>query len=455
MAREWLLERMASWKDRPALIWRDRPFSFGRLLDLVAAWQSRLDAQDVRPGQVVMLESDFSPNSIALFLSLISRKAIAVPTMNLVEAQRKEYQRIGEAKWNVVFDDADEGIFQSCESVSANELVRSLRDQSEPGLILFSSGSTGKPKASLHNLTRLLEKFETPREALRTVALPPMDHIAGLDTLFYTLSSGGTLIRPSVRTPDLVCESIQAHRAELLPASATFLSLLLISEAHRRFDLSSLRIIAYGSDVMPAATLTRLKEVLPHCKYLQKYGTTEIGSPITRSKGADGSLWMKIDGEGIETKIVDGTLWIRSRSAMLGYLNAPSPFDADGWMNTEDVVEVEGDYFRILGRKSEIINVGGQKVYPAEIEGVLLQMGNVRDVTVYGEKNPIMGNVVAARVNLIAAEELSDFKRRMRAFCKERLASYKIPVKIEIGNREQFSARFKKRRLADPSSDSE
>lgn len=71
---------------------------------------------------------------------------------------------------------------------------------------------------------------------------------------------------------------------------------------------------------------------------------------------------------------------------MLGYLNAPSPFTDDGWFITGDSVEVNGEYLKILGRKSELINVGGEKVYPQEVENIILELGNVREVTVYGEK---------------------------------------------------------------------
>jgi acyl-CoA synthetase (AMP-forming)/AMP-acid ligase II len=157
-------------------------------------------------------------------------------------------------------------------------------------------------------------------------------------------------------------------------------------------------------------------------------------------------LWVKVGGEGFETKIQDGTLWIRAQSAMLGYLNAPSPFDAEGWFNTADAVEVDGEYVRILGRKSEMINVGGTKVYPNEVEEVLLQMPNVRDAVVVGEKNPLTGHIVVARLNLFEPETIGTLRRRMREFCRERLAPFKIPSKIEIVTDEQYSQRFKKMR---------
>jgi acyl-CoA synthetase (AMP-forming)/AMP-acid ligase II len=224
--------------------------------------------------------------------------------------------------------------------------------------------------------------------------------------------------------------------------------LLLISEAYKRHDLSSLTLITYGTEVMPESTLQQLHKVLPDIRLKQTYGLSELGILRSRSKSSD-SLWVQVGGEDYETKIVDGILWIRARSAMLGYLNAPTPFDEEGWMNTGDMIEEDGDYIRILGRQSEIINVGGQKVYPAEVESTLLQMDNVKDVVVFGEQNPIMGNIVTARVNLSEPETPNAFRKRMRAFCRDRLASFKIPVRVEISQQDQFSARYKRMRRPD------
>jgi long-chain acyl-CoA synthetase len=191
--------------------------------------------------------------------------------------------------------------------------------------------------------------------------------------------------------------------------------------------------------------LQRIHEALPNVTLQQTYGLSELGILRSKSKSSD-SLWVKVGGEGYETKIVDGILWLRARSAMLGYLNAPSPFDEEGWMNTGDMVEVDGEYIRILGRKSEIINVGGQKVFPSEVESVLLQMQNVKDAVVLGEPHPITGRIVIARVNLADPEDPREFKKRMFAFCREILPSYKIPVKVEISDQSQYNSRFKKMR---------
>ena len=196
---------------------------------------------------------------------------------------------------------------------------------------------------------------------------------------------------------------------------------------------------------MPESTLRKVSEKFPNVRLIQKFGTTEVGTLRSQSRES-GSPWVRMGGEGYEVRVVQGLLEIKASSAMVGYLNAPDPFTDDGWFKTGDAVEVDGDYMRILGRKSEMINVGGEKVYPAEVEGVLMQIPGVIDASVTGEPNPITGSMVVAQVNLVEPEEPALFRKRMRTFCREHLASYKIPAKIEILSTISHSARFKKMR---------
>lgn len=444
---QWLFDRMAEAKARDAIIWRDQHITHGELLDLVAEAKQALDAYGLQPGRVVALEADYSPRTVAMLLAIIDRAAIVVPLTAAVRAERDEFLEIAEVQDRIMIDADDRWKFQSRGVEPANPLTRQLVEAGHPGLVLFSSGSTGKSKAALHNMTPLLEKFTVRRHTMRTLIFLLLDHIGGQNTLYYILSNAGTIISIDNRDPDAVCAAIEKYQVELLPTSPTFLNLLLISEAYKRHDLSSLKRVTYGTEVMPESTLKRLHEIMPEVDLLQTYGLSELG--ILRSKSRDSSsLWVKVGGEGFETKIVDGILWIKAKSAMLGYLNHASPFDEEGWFNTGDMVEVDGEWIRILGRQSEIINVGGQKVYPAEVESVLLQMPNIHDVMVLGEKNPITGNIVVAKFNLEEEESLPDLKKRMRAFCRDRLASFKVPVKVEIVSDEQYSARFKKIRRA-------
>lgn len=445
MAIGWLLDRMAGWSETWAIVWRDQPFTYGWLSENIDSWGRQLETSSVQPGQVVALEGDYSPKVCALLLALIERRVIVVPLTSASESQKEEFMETAEVQVVFAFDDTENWRVHRRNVVVEHPLTRQLIELGDPGLILFSSGSTGKSKAALHNFSAILEKFKMRRHALCTLVFLMLDHIGGLNTLFYTLSNSGTAVVVESRDPSIVCQAIERHGVELLPTSPTFLNLLLISEAYRDYDLSSLKLITYGTEAMPEYTLKRINEILPGVRLLQTYGLSELG--ILRSKSKDSkSLWVKVGGEGFETKVVDGILWIRARSAMMGYLNAPSPFDAEGWFNTGDAVEVDGEYVRILGRQSEIINVGGEKVHPAEVESVLMEMENIKDVVVRGERNPITGNMVVARVNLLEPEDVVALKKRIRAFCKDKLARFKIPVKVEVVESDQFSARFKKLR---------
>jgi acyl-coenzyme A synthetase/AMP-(fatty) acid ligase len=127
-------------------------------------------------------------------------------------------------------------------------------------------------------------------------------------------------------------------------------------------------------------------------------------------------------------------------------LNAPAPFDADGWFDTQDEVEVDGEWLRFKGRKSDIINVGGEKVYPAEVESAILEVDNVIDATVSKEPNPITGNIVVATVAVRTPEPLRDIARRVQAHCASRLVRFKVPVKVYLADATAVTERFKKQR---------
>jgi long-chain acyl-CoA synthetase len=442
---DWLLERMAESRDGPALVWRDREYSYADLLARVESWRHELNRAEARGGTVVAFEGDYAPDECALLLAVWARSAIAVPLTEAVRPQRAEFLRSAEAEVLFEFDGAGGWAVSRLPGTPENPLTVGLARSGAPGLVVFSSGSTGESKAILHDVSALLAKFTVPRPGRRVLTFLPLDHMGGINTLLHTLANGGTVVVAESRDPDVVCRAIDRHRVQLLPTSPTFLNLVLVTEAHRRHDLSSLELVSYGTEVMPATTLRRIREILPGVRLQQTYGLSEVGVLRSQSRDSD-SLWVRVGGEGFETKVVDGTLWIRAASAMVGYLNAPSPFDEDGWLDTQDLVEVDGDYIRILGRRTDVINVGGQKVHPAEVENVLLEMDNVHDATVHAEKNALLGAIVVARLSLLEPEDPRELKKRVREFCKRRLAAYKVPVRVEVAGEELHGPRFKRRR---------
>jgi long-chain acyl-CoA synthetase len=431
-----------------AVVWRDGMYTYAWLLDELDVWRRRLDDSGIQSGTVVAIEADFSPTGIALFLALTERRCILVPLTLAVADKKKEFEELAQVEVSVQIDSADTYQVVRHDRRAAHSLYATLRQVENPGLVLFSSGSTGQSKAAVHNLRELLDKFHVRRKKQRMIGFLLYDHIGGINTMLYALSNGGTIITVETRTPDGVLATIARHRAEVLPTSPTFMNLVLLSEAYRRHDLSSLTTVTYGTEPMTQSTLHRFHAALPGVTLLQTYGLSEVGILRSKSRSSD-SLWVKVGGEGFDTRVVDGVLHIKARSAMLGYLNAPSPFTADGWFVTGDAVEMDGEYLRILGRTSEIINVGGQKVYPAEVESVIQDMPNVSEVTVYGERNAILGNIVCARVRPREPEEAAGFARRLRAHCAQRLERFKVPIRVMLDSAPQHSARFKKARTRD------
>ncbi|MBJ2138094.1 long-chain fatty acid--CoA ligase [Paraglaciecola chathamensis] len=444
MTVQFLLDKMAELKDQEAVAVGSNVITYGQLLTKYHDWLEWIKTEKIQQGEVVSIKSDYSADSISLFLALTHNRNIIVPLSNDSKAHFDTFCDIAQNQYDIILGDGPLSLIRT-NNQPDHELYKVLHERNQPGLVLFSSGSTGKSKAIFHDLSQLLNKFTVPRKMMRTLAFLQFDHIGGVNTLLYTLANGGTAVVPAKRTPESVCEAIDTHQVEVLPTSPTFINLLLLSGAADDADLSSLKLITYGTETMPDSTLAAITARFPETKLLQTYGLSEVG--ILRSKSRDSkSLWVKVGGAEFETKIIEGRLWIKSESAMLGYLNAPSPFDEEGFLDTGDQVEQDGEWIKILGRQSEIINVGGEKVYPAEVESVVLEMSGVEDAAVYSLPHAITGMIVAIEIKLDTDETLAEFKVRLRQHCTGRLQAYKIPRKITLIDNYTHNARFKRMR---------
>lgn len=442
MSVEFLLDRFEAVRDADALVWQDQVFSYHYLLGEVENWRVQVKTLGIDPGTVVVLEADFSPLGIALFISLVEHRCIVVPlTSDAVNADA--FIEIAQAEYHFRLRQDGRVYVTQLPGSRSHHLYQRLNKERHAGLVLFSSGSTGPSKAALHDMDTLLSKYKQTGKALRSISFLLFDHIGGINTMFYLLANGGCMVAVDERSPDKVLRSIEKHRVELLPTTPTFINLILLSEAYKRYDLSTLKMVSYGTEPMPQQTINRFNELFPEIEMRQTYGLSEIGILQSKSKRSD-SLWMKMGGDGFQTRVVEDVLHIKAETAMLGYLNYPDPFTADGWFVTGDKVLQDGDFFRILGRDSEIINVGGEKVYPAEVESAVLSMSNVADVLVYGSPNAITGQIVCADVQLVDPEGKRNFVSRLKVHCRDRLKAYMVPVKVRIISAPTYSERFKK-----------
>ena len=441
---KWLLEVFETDKSKTAFIHDDRTITYEKVITTITDYSINIQDVGIKQYEIVAILGDYSPEVFCLILALAINNNVIIPLARESVVERSDALEISGCDWLIEFDKLDINFTIVNNKIPVkSKILYDFKKMNSPGLVVFSSGSTGKPKAILHNFKHVAEKFKNKRNPIIAIPFLMIDHFGGINTLLSITSSLGTLVTVKDRTSTNICSSIERYSVELLPTTPSFLTLLLASGNYKNFNLNSLVKVSYGTEVMPQSTLDRMKKILPRAVFQQTYGLSEVGVLNSKSKD-DGSLWVKVGGEGFDTKVVDNILFIKSKYAMVGYLNAPSGFDSEGWFNTQDQVEVDGDYFRILGRSSDIINVGGQKVYPAEIESLILELDNIFDVAVFGESHNLLGQIVVAKVNLNNSENPQNIKKRIRQKFFGLVANYKVPTKIIVSETPLHNFRQKK-----------
>lgn len=441
--------QFSRFSDETAIIDHGIEYKYSDLSEEIARQSDLIEKNNILKGHTVFILGDYSFKSISLFLSLAMNQNIVVPiTTNSISEIN---DRIGEVPpdWIIDLDKGEYTYSGNKSSLGVHVFIEKLRVNESAGLILFSSGSTGKPKAMVHDLSNLINSFAGKKiKKINFLVFLMFDHIGGLNTLLNCLSIGATITIPENRRPDHICSLIERFSVTVLPSSPTFLNLLLISRAYEQFNLSSLRLITYGTEPMPESLLRKLKEVFGSVKFLQTFGTSETGIMKTVSESSS-SNYLKFDDPDQEYKIVNNELWLRSKTQILGYMNhSNESFTEDGWFKTGDLVEVsDTGFIRIVGRSKEVVNIGGEKVLPVEIESVILEVPSVQDCLVYGASNSITGQMIVANVLLKPDFDKSIEKMNIKQYCKSKLDAYKVPAKIVFVDNVDFSERFKKKRF--------
>lgn len=403
----------------PFLIHNGEELRFSQIAE-----QAPIDLSMVKQGDVVAIIGDFNPSSILTLLRLIDLGTIVVP-LTIETVNEHEYFFESAHVDVVIKDDIVARRFHD----DSNDLIDLLKRKAHAGLVLFSTGTTGRPKAILHDLTLFLKRFETPRPTHRTINFLLFDHIGGINTLLHTLFNRGVVIAPEKRTVDSVLDVCRKYNVEVLPTTPTFLRMMLMSGAVPSKVPECLKVITYGTERMDQPTLDELCSLLPNIDFRQTFGMSELGIVRVKSEARD-SLFMLIGGEGVETRVVDNILQIRSQSRMLGYLNAASPFDSEGWYDTKDVVEVKDGCYKVVGRVSDVINVAGLKFMASEVERVALTFPGVSLVKVNPKQNPITGQHVELSVQ--PSSDGAFDKDLLMSYLKERLQPHMVPKRIVL-----------------------
>ena len=401
------------------------------LNDILNQNTSHLDK--IPDGSVVSLIGDFDPESISTLIHLIDKNCIVVPLTNETSSMHEYYFKHSSTEYIVENQDI------KTISYEKNCLTEDLKKQSKPGIILFSTGTTGRPKAILHDFSNFIKRFTKKRKPLKTINFLLFDHIGGINTLFHTIINNGEVYVPLERSPMGIAKEIHKHKIELLPTTPSFLRMMLIENIFDTDLLKSLELITYGTEKMDINTLKSISSKTD-CNIRQTYGMSELGIFKVITKQRD-DLWIKIVGEEIDTKIEDDVLKIKSKIKMNGYMNAETPFDNKGWYDTGDLVEVDGDWIKIVGRNKQIISTGGLKILPSEIENAIMDIDGVKSCKVEGIDNPILGQHILAKIELKSGIVIS--KRDIKHCLKSTLPEYAIPHKIKFESIE-YNHRFKK-----------
>jgi len=322
-------------------------------------------------------------------------------------------------------------------TIGSIDLVQ--RQHIETEWVLFTSGTAGVPKMVRHTLTGLTGAIKPGVDLHRPIVWGTFYDIrryGGLQIFLRTIFDGASLVLSDAR------ESVGGHLNRLAVQSATHIS---GTPTHWRKVLMSpqVRSIAPGyirlsGEIADQAILNNLRAVYPEARIVHAYASTEAGVGFEVHDGREGFPVSLIENSGeVEFKIEDGSLRIRSPRAALCYVGANSPALAadDGFVETGDVVERRDDRYYFVGRKDGIINVGGQKVHPEEVEAVINRHNQVWMSQVRPRKNPIVGTVVVADVVLSdgcgsdthASEKINSEILRS---CRDALAPHKVPAMI-------------------------
>ncbi len=315
--------------------------------------------------------------------------------------------------------------------------------------IVRTSGSSGMMfKLIEHSTENFFSKYEKVGPHFeKTYAFSPAESIAGIETLLEVLFHQKSLVTGlDLYDPVHVCSLLKKYKVDYFQTTPTFLSMMIISK-QLSSELNGLQKIAYGSEPSLLSALNEFKKILPDTELMHTYGMSEIGILKTLTDIEDPTRFVP-DEHYNPFKIVEGLLQVQSLTRMNRYLNAvelPSPLGKD-WFNTNDRAVLEKGYLKVIGRSEDLINIGGRKFYPIELENLLMNISGVQDVTILSEKNEMIGSVITAVFVLNRETDEAEFRKNYKSYCRDHIVSYMHPHKIRLEKDLTLAPRMKKMR---------
>jgi long-chain acyl-CoA synthetase len=320
--------------------------------------------------------------------------------------------------------------------------------------LMYTSGTTGMPKGVMrtHANARAISRFAIRGFGYRSddiiAIVMPMSHSSALASqMMPFVEIGGTIVLIERFDPSALIDSILAEGVTCLRAVPTIFRALLRSQRFCAGELASLRLLMNSSAAIDPETYIALKKRFPRIEIVNSYGLTEASTntilPDSMALKRPDSIGTPI--EGIEMAIRDdqgnpvevgaeGEIWVRGEHVFLAYWQQPEVTRAaiteDGWLRTGDLGHCDSECFYYFhGRKDDLINCGGRKYSPLEVENCILELPEVADVAVLGVPHKILGQVAKAYV--VFKPDSSHNGKEIARHCARRLASHKVPFFVE------------------------
>ena len=305
--------------------------------------------------------------------------------------------------------------------------------------VLLTSGTTGVPKMAVHTLAGLTAAFAARQPAGDVIwgTFYDIRRYGGLQIFLRTVLGGASLVLSSAGEPvGAHLERLARHGVTHVLGTPTHWRRALMSPAIQKI---SPRYVRLSGEIADQAVLDSLRSAFPQAMVSHAYASTEAGVAFAVNDGLAGfpASFVEEVRSGVEMKVEDGSLRIRSPGAASRYIGGAATLAGkDGFVDTDDMVEVRGDRYIFTGRRGGVINIGGLKVHPEEIEAVINRHPRVRMSLVRPRKNPVTGSVVIADVVLKSGTEPAatpaEVKDDILKLCRDALPVYKVPAAISI-----------------------